>query len=266
MNHPVQVCGRTGLALARATGESVFRIAKSSYGPMNPVQRDLTEDPRAWSRFDVGGHRTIYAASPAAGAYAESLAAFRPELDVKLTDLFDDEDPLESRTLRDVVGQEWDQLACGFKPGYLPASWRRERLEYRLTLPSDGWFVDIENSASIAAIAGSIGGELAGLGLKQLTVANLRSETRAVTTTIATWVHGQVLEDGSLPHGIFYGSKHGSNWSNWAIWLRLVDDGDDPGRDIHREPTRADNGREIGPYERNTPLRTVADLFELHCY
>ena len=70
------VCARTGLAYVTGpvTG---FRIAKTSYGPLNPLARPAGVAERSsWSRFDTTGS-TIYLAADAATAYAETLAMAR---------------------------------------------------------------------------------------------------------------------------------------------------------------------------------------------
>lgn len=69
------------------------------------------------------------------------------------------------------------------------------------------------------------------------------------------------LEDGSLPHGVKYPSKHGADWSCWATWLREVDDG----KDIAAEPTKADYGPEMKDCAHNSDLRDVTRLFGLRC-
>lgn len=45
------------------------------------------------------------------------------------------------------------------------------------------------------------------------------------TTAVAGWIRTLYLEDGSPPLGVSYLSKHGSNLTAYAIWLRAVDDG-----------------------------------------
>jgi hypothetical protein len=58
------ICEQTGFSLVPAFSQSASRIAKSSFGPMNPSQRLTSGDRSAWGRWDVAGHRTIYAGSP----------------------------------------------------------------------------------------------------------------------------------------------------------------------------------------------------------
>lgn len=70
----MRACANTGLALVDGplTG---YRIAKVSYGPLNPLERsaDPGEDRSGWSWFDTPG-RTIYLADSRRIAFAETLA------------------------------------------------------------------------------------------------------------------------------------------------------------------------------------------------
>ncbi|OMH24574.1 hypothetical protein BKD30_08345 [Tersicoccus phoenicis] len=50
-----------------------------------------------------------------------------------------------------------------------------------------------------------------------------------------------VLDDGSLPHGIVYPSRHDGGTTCFATWLRRVDDG----YDASTELTIADQGQSI---------------------
>jgi hypothetical protein len=257
-----RVCAATGLTIEPSANGMAWRIAKTSYGPMNPEVRPASTPRLGWGRYDVVEHRTIYGAAPTAAAYGESLAALRVKFDDRtaLSELFDDSDTdtVIGRTLLEEITTEWAERNH-MAPGMVAAGWRRERLLYTITLPATGWFVDIESADSIAAVSHALRAELGGLGLSSLTVSNLRGENREITTRIAEWVRDQVLDDGSVPHGIRFRSKHGSDWNCWAIWLRAVDDG----KPRRSEPTKADKGQVITDPEHNSPLAEVGRLFEL---
>ena len=79
MTGEVTVCENTGLALFPAGGQSVRRLAKPSYGVLNPPARGVSssEDRAGWNRFDLPGEQTIYCASSAEGAYGELLGALK---------------------------------------------------------------------------------------------------------------------------------------------------------------------------------------------
>lgn len=262
--HVERVCARTGLLLRPAAQQTIRRVAKTSYGALNPQQRDGIGDRSDWGRYDVAGGRTAYGASPREAAFGESLAAQR----LKFTriaptwqDLFDDAPPPGVTSLLQAVELEWADRQY-MPPGTVAAGWRHERLVYELRLPASGWFIDIERSESIAVVSQGLKSELAALGLQTLTTGDLRGERRDVTTTIAGWLRGQVLDDGSLPHGIRFGSKHDSTWTCWAIWLRALDDG----KPLSSEPTTSDSGVEIKGWEQNEELARVVRLFGLKCF
>lgn len=252
----IAICEKTGLALVRASGQDVVRIARTKHGPMNPPVRRKSEDRSEWGRWDVLNHRTIYGGSPEDCSYAEVLAMYKPAIDIQLSDLFDEEP--DDRTLEDEVAHEWADRHH-MKPGLIPRAWRTGRLAYDLSLPISGWFVDIEAPESIAAISNRCGDLLGAAGVSQLTTAHMHGEHRSLTTAIAGRIHGAVLGDGSYAHGIAYSSKHGHLWRNWAIWLRAVDDGKHPGD----EPTLVLGSNVIERPERNPSLRRVMDLFNL---
>src|SRR5699024_12821324 len=76
-----RICSRTGLALV-AGPDAALRIARESYGPLNPVPRPPGETPQAWSRYDTPG-RTIYACADRLTAYMELLASYRPDVNAQ---------------------------------------------------------------------------------------------------------------------------------------------------------------------------------------
>ncbi|WP_199253850.1 RES domain-containing protein [Mycolicibacterium mengxianglii] len=254
------ICPDTGFALVPATGQTVFRIAKTSYGAMNPPQRDNSVDRSKWSRWDVPNGSTVYGATDESCSYAEALAALRPAIDIQISDLFDDEENSDL-TLEQVVAEEWAERSH-MKPGSIPAGWRSERNMHQLILPTYGYFVDIAAAESISALFKNHGDVLAAAGVEHLTTSHVTSEQRALTTSIARIVHRGVLFDGSLPHGIYYMSKHDRAWECWAVWLRAVDDG----KDVGSEPTKADAGTVIKKPHLNRPLKRVCDLFSLTCH
>lgn len=76
-----RVCARTGLVLAPSAREPAYRVALSSYGPLNPpVRGPVDADVSSWSRYDTHNGRTVYTASTPGCAFDEVLAAFRRRL------------------------------------------------------------------------------------------------------------------------------------------------------------------------------------------
>ena len=217
-----------------------------------------------WGRWDVNRHRTIYGASTKAAAYAESTAVFRSgglkmaadeEPDPDLRELFD-EDSDHGSTLA-AIAKDW-QVRGYMAPDQRAAAWRHGRCLYKLELPRDGWFVEITAANSIAVLAESRAEWLTTTFAEPLlTASHLLGDDRNLTTAAAGWVWSQVLDDGSLPHGIRYSSKFGTDWCCTAVWLRALDDT----KDLAHELTRCVGSSSI---EANDPdLRRVARLYRM---
>lgn len=241
----------------------MVRIAKPSYGPLNPPLRPEAPDVGAWGRWDIPNGRTIYAVDDVGIAYREVLAYLAPAVGVrntKLADIFvEDEDAADDpRTLLTAITTEWEEL-WRIDPHKIVRGWRDARRLYVLTPPETGWIVDIEHQESIDALNLGLAQVLAKAGLSRLTCAHLLGEDRRLTVLAASWVHRQVLDDGSLPHGINFSSKHGSNGVCWAIWLRRIDDG----HDASRELTKVKDQQLIEDVGRNPDLKAAADAFGL---
>lgn len=257
-------CARTGLRLVRTAGREAVRVARLSYGALNPVLRE--ESPSSvdkWGRWDILGGRTIYTADHAETAYREVLAYLAPSAgvrDTRLDQVFTEDDQATGgpHTLLEAIAAEWGEL-WHIEPRMIVRGWRDARLLYELMLPVDGWCVDVEHQDSIDALNRGLAQHLAAAGISRLTREHACGENRDITTYAALWIHGQVLDDGSLPHGITYPSKHGSNGTCWALWLRRVDDGHDPST----EPTTVTDEHEIKDPQHDTALKAAADAFGL---
>ncbi|BCP13994.1 RES domain-containing protein [Mycobacterium paraintracellulare] len=223
------ICAATGLNIVASSGQSIFRVARTQYGPVNPPPRIPGEHPvEGWSRWDTPG-RTVYGCSTATGAFVEVLEYIRPDPpNTPLAELFDDVDADDAATLAEQIAREL--LAHGAMPyRSIPQAWRQIRSLYELRLPSDGWFVDITGAESIAVVSQQLGPTLlAECGIDQLTLSELTSSSekfKKLTTGVATWIRETIhLYDGHRPHGIVYPSKWGSTLTNYAMWLRRTDD------------------------------------------
>ncbi|MBF6548833.1 hypothetical protein [Nocardia brasiliensis] len=257
-SHAPRSCSKTGFALIPAAGTSVFRLAKTAYGPLNPVLRPLTSAlPRdCWNRYDVAGQRTVYAASTAEGAYGELLAPLKPKLTAPAATYFDDVSPGDD--LESLVREEW-KSAGHRAPREIDLGWLDEFKLYTLTLPAAGWFIDIEASTSLSAIISYAPMSLVERGILEISVAELRGTDRWLTTAIATRIWQITLDDASLAHGVVFGSRHGSDWNCWAVWLRRVRTGLTPEGLI----TTADHGRQVLRPNRNQPLATILKIYGL---
>ncbi|EME58779.1 hypothetical protein G352_20991 [Rhodococcus ruber BKS 20-38] len=204
-------------------------MAETRFGALNPRKRDADADRAGWSRWDTPG-RTIYGGTTAVAAFAEVIEYIDPApAQSPMTDLFDDVESTDALTLDGQIATELP-AECGAMPyKSISKGWREMRTLYELALPPDGWFVDVTGAYSVATIGHDLAAFLRGHGIEQLTLSELtdsRQERKAVTTGIAEWIrHEVVLDDGSVPHGIYYLSKWGADMAAWAMWLRRRDDG-----------------------------------------
>lgn len=224
-----RVDAATGLHLVSSPAAPVYRVAKSSYGPMNPPAREGSKR-RAWSRWDTPG-RTVYASDSPETAFIEALAwahdeaASRNRAIRKTADLFG----ISPRAARELVEADWLK-AGNMQPGWLPSVWRDGRRVYRLTFP-EGWWVDVMSSGTLSAISAGLEDALLKRGISgTLTLSEVTSNDRKLTTRIATWLREEVtLADGTQPLGIRFTSKYGrsgeADGTSWAYWMRAIDAG-----------------------------------------
>lgn len=237
-----RICAKTGLALTSGPVGS-YRIARQSYGPLAPKVREPGGDVRDWSRYDTVG-RTLYTSADRLTAYMELLAPYRTEIAGKKRAL----QPMADFTgialddlWREIVS-EWDEQGT-MKASWLPRTFRNGRELYTLSFPT-GWWIDITAIETITTIHELSEG--IPLASEPLTLSHLTGDDRALTTSIAELLREQVeLDDGSLPLGVQFISKHGKPAAGsglcWAYWMREVDNGlDEPTQITASEPISDD--------------------------
>jgi hypothetical protein len=254
-NQARRICQKTGLALT-AGPATALRIAKQSYGPLNPLPREVGSDHGEWGRNDTIG-RTLYACADPVTAYMELLSPYRTKIDEErralqpLADFL--EIPLEN--LWEQVVSEWDEAGT-MKADWLPRVFREGRELYTLRFPT-GWWIDFTATETLAAIQTIFSDSWPvedGRLTEPLTLAHLTGDDRVLTTSIAAAVRDSVeLDDGTLPLGIQYISKHGrpsggDGWC-WAYWMRDVDAG-------LKSPPRWSSARRSMPMPRRSSPRS----------
>lgn len=234
-----KICSKTGLALMSGP---VFanRIARTSYGPLDPPLREPQTDPSIaprdhvgnWGRYDTVG-RTIYATDEPVVAFMELLAPYRTKVTGERRALQPLADhlgiPLDD-LWRDIVA-DWDEVG-NMKASWLPRQFREGRGLYVLAFPK-GWWIDIAASETIAAVHDLFGSRWptsGGESDEPLTLSHLTGEDRVLTTAIAGKLRESIeLDDGTLPLGIAFTSKHGHPSGGtgrcWAYWMRDLDNG-----------------------------------------
>lgn len=218
------ICSKTGLAYVNGPVLG-YRLAKTSYGPINPLERpDGVADRVKWSRFDTPGS-TVDLAGDAATAYAETLAMARTSRQYRdaisyVADFFG----ISREKAQEQVNDDW-AANNNMVPGWLPRTWRDSRLLYVLQVEEPVRWVDLTAAETIAALNIHLGAELErSSGVQEITLGTVAGDNRQATTLIAEWIREQVLDDGSYAAGVQAHSKYGGGLC-WAYWLRRRDDG-----------------------------------------
>lgn len=247
----ITVCAHTGLALVPSRGQCVYRLAKPSYGVLNPPARGLSssEDRTGWNRFDLPGQQTIYCASTPEGAYGELLGALKISGPYRASEYLDgqDEDDLYA-----LIAQDWAELGAR-PPGVIDINWLYAHRLYIVAMPPSGSFIEIEHARSVTYLTSHIPPALYERGIAEITVAQTRSSDRHLTTELAQTLAAAPLA-GEVPAlGVHYYSKHGTEWSCWAVWLR----------DGVKEALGADHGEAVAPPTGNAALAGVLDTYNL---
>ncbi|MCW2132378.1 hypothetical protein [Arthrobacter sp. VKM Ac-2550] len=253
----MRICASTGLTLVD-TRLSGFRIAKSSYGPLNPRPRPNTRGSgrSGWSRFDTPG-TTVYLAGDKRTAYAETLSPTRVGSQFRSAVAFAAQQfGISGDEARRLIEEDWTRNG-NMVPGWLPASWRDGRLMYRLRMNSTASWVDLTTAETVAALNRFLGQTFEEqLEINGITLATLSGENRDATTLIAQWIREQVLDDGSYPAGVKFHSKFGGGVC-WAYWMRRTDDGLGP------EPFKIITEDEIQQHDND--LGYVLGLYGASC-
>lgn len=212
------------LAVA-AVPAMLWRVHARRHGPLNPRVPDGVPDT-TWGRFDVPAWATVYGAHTRRGAFLETLAYARPDpaLTEDLGDLFDSTERVQS------VAEQWAAVGIGhMPPGTISTGWREDRQISQLDLSamSSASIVDLSVSDTIGALRGSARQWLPdGHPLRQnpsrLDLSDLTGSDRTLTCALAWWLARQTLADGSIPAGIRYVSRHGTDLTAYALWVDLA--------------------------------------------
>jgi RES domain len=180
----------------------------ASVEPDGPLYRlGRHPDPWAWpdwsyaapdgtfgNRYDdpAGSYRVLYASSQRVGAFLETLARFRPDLEV----------------IAELDRIEGDDEA----PRAVPRTWLARRLVGEATV--EGRFVDVGDAVSLATLRTALAASAIHHGLDEIDAATIRLRApRAFTQQVSRHAY----EQGSFA-GIRYRSRLGDDILNWAIF------------------------------------------------
>jgi hypothetical protein len=179
---------------------ALWRVGRASsllqFSEIDPVDATV---PNAGNRFDVPGGDVLYAATAADGAYAETIARYRPSPKMKLLDTTGD------GHLMNV--------------GSVPAEWRLNRRLATIALEQPLPFLDVEATATHTWLTEKMAPQLTALGISDLDVATVRGPNRLLTRAIAQVAYVQLDESGDelAYSGIRYMSRLGDH-ECWAIF------------------------------------------------
>lgn len=155
---------------------------------------------RAGNRFDVPGASVLYAATGPAGAFAETLAGYRPRASM-------------IRSLSEV-----GTVAGRPRPGEIAMEWLHSRRLRSFTTVSALPFVDVESPATHTSLTAAAPDVLVRQGAENLDVSYVRGPSRRLTRAIATWLYSRTDARGDpLYAGIRYMSRLG-DFECWAIF------------------------------------------------
>lgn len=150
----------------------LFRVARAD-NPFYWSEISAEDSPRkhVGNRFDVPGHGVLYFATDLEGAYAETLARFRP-----------------SPAIRKHVAEQ--------DPGFMmvggvPRDWRDKRTIAKAVLSDPLPFLDVESPHTHEVLTTAMAAELVDLGEGVIDVASVRGRSRLLTRAIASWTFDQ---------------------------------------------------------------------------
>jgi hypothetical protein len=184
----------------------------ASVEPDGPLYRlGRQPDPWAWpdwsyagpdgtfgNRYDdpEGSYRVLYASSQRIGAFLETLARFRPDLEVlaELVQIAGDDEP----------------------PPAVPRAWLNKRVLGEATV--EGRFVDVGDTGWLATLRTALAASAIRYGLDEIDAATIRLRApRAFTQHVSRFVYEQRDDRGAF-QGIRYRSRLGDDVLNWAIF------------------------------------------------
>jgi hypothetical protein len=184
----------------------IYRVGRSPDPFAAPDWAYALPDGTFGGRFDdpsgrrgtppTGRFRTLYFAAEPAGAFAEVLAHFRPDLTVLAA------------------------LGSSTTPtGIVPTAWRVVRRLGAVVLNTQGTFVDIGHARTLRLLRPHLARTATALGLPDLDLSAFSGPSRVLTQEAARFVYEQYDHLGTpLYAGIRYTSRLHRTWECWAVF------------------------------------------------
>ena len=174
---------------------AIHRIGRAPDPRQYPDWSRANPDRTFGNRFDDpnGEYRVLYASSMRRGCFLETLARYRPDLDVYAA-------------LRNIDGED------DFVPaGIVPREWLSKRMMGSAN--ADGKFADIGTSEWLSILRRDLAPLLINLGIPDVDGSVLqRTAPRILTQNISEVVYRRGF------NGIRYLSKYGNDIENWALF------------------------------------------------
>jgi RES domain len=195
------------LALAQPSGH-LYRIGRRPDAWAWPDWRHAGDDLTFGNRYDDprGQYRVLYASDARRGAFAETLARFRPDLAIVAEYEHIEGDPAD------------EAFAPALAPGVVPAEWLDDRAIGTAT--HGGRFADVGRSDSVAHLRAALAGRVLHYGFDDFDAGDLRRRApRALTQEISRHLFERGRDpDGEPVAGLRYLSRLGDDLANWAIF------------------------------------------------
>jgi len=200
----------SGVHIVVAPRSPIYRVGRSPDPFEAPSWAFVGADSTFGGRFDDPGgrhgvdpgdrFRVLYFASASVGAFGETLARFRPDLDALAQSRVD---PSSSRLARPVV----------------PAAWRLARRIGVTTLIPSLVFANLGTPETVQELRQALAPLALSLGLPDLDISALTGPHRALTQEVARYLYEQHDPSGTpLYHGIRYQSRFNMAWECWAVF------------------------------------------------
>ena len=179
----------------KRTSDQVFRIARKPDPWLLLDWAYALPDGTFGNRFDdpLNIFRVLYASSQRVSCFIETLARFRPSLELL-------------QELKQIKGDD-----DFFPIGSVPEEWCSERLMGTAQIPAE--CADIYAAKWIAYLRRKLFDDCLLLGLKELDASVLQSAAPRRITQLAS----RKVFEAAFP-GIYYRSRHGHNFENWAFF------------------------------------------------
>lgn len=200
----------TGFGLVECVvlrAQQVHRVGFRPF-PWDWTPWEYAVNGRCQGRWDdpAGVWRTLYLGSSALACYLEVLAPFRP-------------DPELQTDMDEIVSNDDDDHFPTVAPGRLPYAWCDQRRVCSAKLT--GRFALPGHRESLATLRKRFLTLAKRLGLKDVDGAAIRDTApRDLTQAISAWIYRLIGTEDEQVDGIQYLSRHGDEFTLWAIYER----------------------------------------------